>query len=988
MLKSQGLSSSVVLQRSSVRVAGKLTDGSTASLFKGVSSEGREIVLKVVSFPPDHPSLKGRFQREIEVLEAIPPHQNIVKVVDWKEDQARGVLAEEFCHLGNLRVLCKNQELVETQVLSILRDVTSGLVHLHSYGVSHRDLRPCNIFLGNDFKCRIGDFGSALQTTYESVPEDQKMEVVRDIETNTVPCFRAPEQIDSTLSQHIGTQVDVWGLGCLAFGLLFRENAFNSKLIADQRNGKYRKVGKKVSDFWVEFFGMVFTTDPLSRPKAEEILQQLAQLEVPRVIPRPDVPPAFSPKSTAVIGLFRAGAGWWVRISTNNCNVPPDFHYIWRLVTKLNLKPFKVGKVFSALQKRPVNKTRVAIKVLMVTHLLDLYGRSSNHEVGLMRTIDAVERSWAPNSSVPGDEFKNEYFCGLIRLYVRLLRMKLQLQTVLSVKGDWTGGKVPDPTKVNELITLWAKFMHLANGLFMGGVSQLTELKNALAGLLMEEKLKLAAYIAQCLTALSRTQTHNRALLPGLIQAFQHNYQQTRLMAVNLKAFNPLLHFIVPPDAYSQPRPAAAQTKAQTSPAPEVPVLGHHKSRGSSQPPNIDPETSPDASEKSETMRENRERHKQESEQTLNQWTPEGQKSKPEGRRSITPIAKPAIPHLDDLFGPPIKPSRIDIRQLDSNTSSASTPVQAYHPEPEVPMFPAPAMENPNTAPSQPKSEVTMFSPDEPWILKQNQLQFGPVLGIGSSCQVHRGLYKRTPVAIKVMKANVVNVDLKREFVREVNAMLRLRHPNLVLFMGACIEYQLAIVTEFCAGESLFKLLHERKNVMLSWQQKLKMCKDIAQGMTYLHEITPPIIHRDLKSLNLLLHEPVNGPSDPILIKITDFGVSKILDEPSHMTGQMGTCHWMAPEVIANRPYDLSADVYSYGIVLWEIVCRDTPYRNIPPMAIAERVLRFGERPNLTMVPSSCPAALRDLMIRCWQTDSSKRPTFSEILDSLERIEV
>lgn len=94
------------------------------------------------------------------------------------------------------------------------------------------------------------------------------------------------------------------------------------------------------------------------------------------------------------------------------------------------------------------------------------------------------------------------------------------------------------------------------------------------------------------------------------------------------------------------------------------------------------------------------------------------------------------------------------------------------------------------------------------------------------------------------------------------------------------------------------------------------MMKDVARGMYYLHDNSPPILHRDLKSLNLMLADEVLSPNDRVMVKITDFGVARPMDESGKMTGQMGTCHWMAPEVINNQPYTLAADVYSFAIVM------------------------------------------------------------------------
>jgi serine/threonine protein kinase len=165
------------------------------------------------------------------------------------------------------------------------------------------------------------------------------------------------------------------------------------------------------------------------------------------------------------------------------------------------------------------------------------------------------------------------------------------------------------------------------------------------------------------------------------------------------------------------------------------------------------------------------------------------------------------------------------------------------------------------------------------------------------------------------------------------------------------------------------------------------MLQDIAQGMNYLHSLSPPIIHRDLKSLNLLLSEPVIGPTDPILLKITDFGVSKTLSEPELMTGQMGTCHWMAPEVLSSQPYSLPADVYSYGIVMWEIMTRQTPYKGKNPAQILYGVVNQQERPSQALIPPTIPSTLRGLMTKCWHQDPSNRPTFDQILTILDSLQ-
>lgn len=266
------------------------------------------------------------------------------------------------------------------------------------------------------------------------------------------------------------------------------------------------------------------------------------------------------------------------------------------------------------------------------------------------------------------------------------------------------------------------------------------------------------------------------------------------------------------------------------------------------------------------------------------------------------------------------------------------------------------------------------------WVIDPSEIKKDKEIGQGSSCSVFKGIYRHTPVAIKVLKAN--SKSSVKEFEREVEAMLQLKHPNLILFMGATLGNEMSIVTEFCFGDTVFNLLHEKTKVQISFAQQLKIALDTARGMAYLH--ASGLIHRDLKSLNLLLVDPINSPHDRINVKITDFGISVMFDTDRLMTGQMGTCHWMAPEVLNNEGYDFSADVYSYSVVLWEVFARETPYRNINPAMIPYRVLNLGERPDISKIRHP---GIQNLIIRCWTRNKESRPSFPDIIQELENIQ-
>ena len=140
-------------------------------------------------------------------------------------------------------------------------------------------------------------------------------------------------------------------------------------------------------------------------------------------------------------------------------------------------------------------------------------------------------------------------------------------------------------------------------------------------------------------------------------------------------------------------------------------------------------------------------------------------------------------------------------------------------------------------------------------------------------------------------------------FKREIHAMASCRHPNLVLLMGAVTRtLPLTLVTELCRGGSLYDLLYTQK-IKLSRTQQIKVSLDIARALNYLHTQTPAIVHRDCKSLNVLLLEPVSLSSDIPVAKLADFGAAKQKQDAT-MTANTGTYHWMAPEVLNGFVYE------------------------------------------------------------------------------------
>ncbi|XP_045827595.1 dual specificity protein kinase shkB-like isoform X2 [Trifolium pratense] len=199
---------------------------------------------------------------------------------------------------------------------------------------------------------------------------------------------------------------------------------------------------------------------------------------------------------------------------------------------------------------------------------------------------------------------------------------------------------------------------------------------------------------------------------------------------------------------------------------------------------------------------------------------------------------------------------------------------------------------------------------------------------IGQGCcgTVYHALWYGSDVAVKVFSKQEYSDDLIQSFRQEVSVMKRLRHPNILLFMGAVTSPQrLCIVTEFLPRGSLCRLLH-RNTSKLDWRRRVHMALDIARGVNYLHHYNPPIIHRDLKSSNLLVDKNWT-------VKVGDFGLSRLKHETylTTKTGR-GTPQWMAPEVLRNEPSDEKSDVYSFGVILWELATEKIPWDNLNAM--------------------------------------------------------
>ncbi|CAL0317070.1 unnamed protein product [Lupinus luteus] len=334
------------------------------------------------------------------------------------------------------------------------------------------------------------------------------------------------------------------------------------------------------------------------------------------------------------------------------------------------------------------------------------------------------------------------------------------------------------------------------------------------------------------------------------------------------------------------------------------------------------------------------------------------------------------------------KVSHSNTHDHDSETTVAKDPPLIKHKRPPAGIRTPLALTNPNNDiieerlffeggqlnPVKPNREIALDMEDLD--ISWSDLALKERIGSGSFGIVHRAEWNDSEVAVKILMEQDFHAERVNEFLREVAIMKRLRHPNIVLLMGAVTQPpNLSIVTEYLSRGSLYRLLHRPgAKEALDERRRLSMAYDVAKGMNYLHKRNPPIVHRDLKSPNLLVDKKYT-------VKVGDFGLSR-LKANTFLSSKSaaGTPEWMAPEVLRDEPSNEKSDVYSFGVILWELATLQQPWGNLNPAQVVAAVGFKGKRLE---IPRDLNPHIAALIEVCWANEPWKRPSFSSIMDSL-----
>ncbi|CAN5953421.1 unnamed protein product [Sphagnum jensenii] len=274
--------------------------------------------------------------------------------------------------------------------------------------------------------------------------------------------------------------------------------------------------------------------------------------------------------------------------------------------------------------------------------------------------------------------------------------------------------------------------------------------------------------------------------------------------------------------------------------------------------------------------------------------------------------------------------------------------------------------------------------------IKDADLEEMRELGSGTFGTVYHGKWRGTDVAIKRIRASCFagqpseQERLTADFWKEASILSQLHHPNVVAFYGVVRDGPggtLATVTEYMVNGSLKQVLQKRDRT-IDRRKRLLIATDAAFGMEYLH--SKNIVHFDLKCENLLVN--MRDPHRPIC-KVGDLGLSKVKHQTMVSGGVRGTLPWMAPELLNGTSTMVTekVDVFSFGIVMWELLTGEEPYANLHYGAIIGGIVNNTLRPE---VPTWCDPTWKLLMERCWASEPVERPGFSEIASDLRTMAV
>jgi len=265
-------------------------------------------------------------------------------------------------------------------------------------------------------------------------------------------------------------------------------------------------------------------------------------------------------------------------------------------------------------------------------------------------------------------------------------------------------------------------------------------------------------------------------------------------------------------------------------------------------------------------------------------------------------------------------------------------------------------------------------------IFSSEKISLGGLIGTGGFAKVYHCNVDGVdgPAVCKAINAEKIDDEAAYLLTNECTIWAKLAHPNIVNFYGlSWTSTTILLLCEFMPEGSLLEAHEQYRKQQKPMPHEADLIAQLTQvssGMAYLHAMEPPILHRDLKSANILLS------SGHDRLAIADFGLARFQETHKKMTAETGSYRWMAPEVIRHEMYDWRCDVYSYAVLAWEMLTFRVPFDNMMPVEAAFAVAKEAKRPP---IPSACPGSVRHMLEQCWHQEAAKRPSFKRICAAL-----
>jgi len=337
-----------------------------------------------------------------------------------------------------------------------------------------------------------------------------------------------------------------------------------------------------------------------------------------------------------------------------------------------------------------------------------------------------------------------------------------------------------------------------------------------------------------------------------------------------------------------------------------------------------------------------------------------------------------AVPATTMGKAPVIDPTPLPNPPSQDEPAPASSPASALVAEPAPESAPVPTAASLATQISEPAA-AARAAVEAPWgVVTLADLQMGEMLGAGGMGTVHAAAWNGRAVAVKTLRDT--SAEALAAIETELMVHAGLHHGGIVQLLGANLERASSsgasgsagapfccIVLEHCATSLWHRLHRQREEVERRWVVDISL--QVAEAMEYLHAQSPAVVHRDLKSQNVLIHHDGSA-------KLCDFGLVDVKEVTA------GTPNYMAPELLQAKPYSKAVDVYAFGVLLNEAFVREVPWDGYRPYDIKEQVVA-GKRPPTAM---TMPMAAERLLQAAWHQSAALRPTFAEVVRGLRTV--